>query len=133
MGNKRRWHAWLLSGLLCIGGCAKQDADRLARIAQKTGEKLDHLTGGVRGKVNSGWHAARGSLGDATLDSRVETRLQWDKTLADINIQAKIAGPGIVELRGTVASEEQRQRAVELAQSTAGVTSVTDLLEVVAP
>jgi hypothetical protein len=133
MGKSRNWHAWFLIGLLCVGGCAKQDADRLARIAQKTGEKLDSLTGGVRSKVNGGWHAARGSLGETTLDSRVETRLQWDKTLADVNIQAKIAGPGVVELRGTVASEEQRQRAIDLAQSTAGVTSVTDSLEVAAP
>ena len=130
MGKGRKW---LLIALLGVGGCAKQDADRLAHIAQKTGQKLDHLTGGMRSKVAGGWHAARGSLGEATLDSRVETRLKWDKALANADIQAKTTAPGVVELKGTVADETQRQRAIDLANSTDGVASVTDSLEVAGP
>jgi osmotically-inducible protein OsmY len=113
-----------------VGGCAKQDADRMARIAQLTGQKIDRVTGGVRGKVSGGWHAARGSLGDATLDSRVETRIKWDKKLADADIHVQTTAPGVVELKGTVADESLRQRAIDLANSTDGVTSVTDSLQV---
>src|SRR5438045_4947597 len=76
MGNTQHGRKWLLVALLLVGGCAKQDADRLAHIAQKSGQKLDRLTGGMRNKVTGGWHAARGSLGAATLDSRVQTRLK---------------------------------------------------------
>jgi len=130
MGKARQWRKWLLVGLLCCGGCAKQDADRLAHIAQKSGQKLDKLTGGVRNKVAGSWHAARGSIGEETLDSRVETRLKWDKLLANRDIQVKTNAQGIVELKGTVADEAQHQRAMELANSTDGVTSVTDSLVV---
>jgi hypothetical protein len=130
MGKARNWRAWVLLGVACVGGCAKSDADRLARIAHKSGEKLDHLTGGVRGKVASGWQAARGSLGEATLDSRVATRLKWDKLLADADIQVKTTAPGVVELTGTVADQAQRQQALQLANSTDGVTSVTDSLQI---
>jgi hyperosmotically inducible protein len=38
---------------------------------------------------------------------------------------------GVVTLRGTVSSEQERQRAVRLATETAGVTSVNDQLRVV--
>jgi osmotically-inducible protein OsmY len=130
MGKARTWRGWLLVGLLCVGGCAKQDADRLAHIAQKSGQKLDNLTGGVRNKVVGSWHAARGSIGEETLDSRVETRLKWDKLLANRDIQVKTNAQGVVELKGTVADEAQHRRAVELANTTDGVTSVTDSLVV---
>ncbi len=133
MGKRLTWWKWLPIMLLCVGGCAKQDADRLARIAQKSGQKLDKVTGGMRNKVVGGWHAARGSLGDATLDSRVQTRLKWDKLLANADIQVKTTAPGVVELQGMVADESQRQRAMELANSTDGITSVTNSLEVAGP
>jgi osmotically-inducible protein OsmY len=133
MGKGRHGRKWLLIALLLLGGCAKQDADRLAHIAQKSGQKLDKLTGGMRNKVTGGWHAARGSLGEATLDSRVQTRLKWDKLLANTEIQVKVTSQGVVELQGTVTDESLRQRAVDLAGSTDGVTAVTDSLEVARP
>ena len=126
MGKARNWRPWLFIALACLGGCSKQDTDKLTRIAQKSGQKLDNLTGGMRGKVTNGWQAMRGSIGEATLDSRVSTRLKWDKGLVDSNIQVRITGANTVELNGSVVSEEQRRRAVELANSTDGVASVTD-------
>ena len=70
------------------------------------------FSGGVRGKVSSGWQAARGSLGDTTLDSRVATRIKWDKMLAGADIQVKTTAPGVVELKGTVADAERAGTAV---------------------
>jgi osmotically-inducible protein OsmY len=130
MSKARSWRTWLFVGLAYLGGCSKQDAERLSRIAHRSGEKLDRLTGGMRNKVSSGWQAARGSLGEATLDSRVSTRIKWDKTLANTDVQVKTTGPGVVELKGTLTNEEQRRHALELANSTDGVASVTDSLEV---
>jgi osmotically-inducible protein OsmY len=132
MGKARNWRAWVLLGLACVAGCAKSDADRLGRIARMSSEKLDRLTGGARGKVAGGWHAARGSLGEATLDSRVATRLKWDKLLADADIQVKSTAPGVVELTGTVGNQEQRRHALQLANETDGVTSVLDSLQIAA-
>jgi osmotically-inducible protein OsmY len=53
--------------------------------------------------------------------------LQWDKTLADTTIDVAVTDKE-VELRGTIRRDEQRRRAIELAESTVGVERVTDHL-----
>ena len=60
---------------------------------------------------------------------RVSARLRWDKSLVDAKIEVSEAGT-TVELKGTVGEPAQKQRALELAESTAGVEKVTDSLEV---
>jgi osmotically-inducible protein OsmY len=59
----------------------------------------------------------------------VSARLSWDKSLAGVPVQVRANG-GRVELHGTVPDLTQRRRAVELAESTAGVTEVVDALQV---
>jgi osmotically-inducible protein OsmY len=115
--------------LLAAGGCS-QDADRMARVCQKTAAKFDSVTGGMRSKLNNGWGAVRGSVSEASLDSRVALRLRWDVDLTGAEIQVRPAGAGIVELRGTVADLAQRTRAVHLARTTTGVENVLDALTV---
>ena len=125
----RRWRVWLglgLAGWAC--GCNSQDADRLAQVGRVAAARVERLTGGARGKLAGGWQAVRGSLSEATLDSRVATRLRWDQALADADIQVAAQGRGVVQLQGTVANPEQRRRAVELAQTTLGVEQVLDAL-----
>ncbi len=71
--------------------------------------------------------------GDETsLDARVSIRLRWDKNLADMPIQVSSKG-AVVELKGAVRDLDQRRRAVEIAESTAGVEKVVDALETPAP
>jgi osmotically-inducible protein OsmY len=72
----------------------------------------------------------RGSLSETTLDSRVTTRLRWDRTLADADIHVSSPIPGTVQLEGTVPDLIRRRRAVDLAQSTQGVEKVLDKLTV---
>jgi osmotically-inducible protein OsmY len=119
----------MLALALAVGGCS-QDADRLARVCQKTAAKFDSITGSMRGKLHNGWGAVRGSVSEASLDSRVALRLRWDVDLAGADLQVRAAGPGIVELRGTVADLAQRTRAVHLARTTTGVENVLDALTV---
>jgi osmotically-inducible protein OsmY len=95
-------------------------------------EKLHALTGGPQEKLSSGWLAMRTNWDAVTLDTRVSARLRWDKSLADATIQVS-ATDGVVELKGKVADLKKRQRAVEIAQSTAGVTEVKDNLETGTP
>lgn len=123
---------WLCLALACAAaGCGK-DADCLARVGKKSAERLDAVTGGARTRLSDGWQAVRGSVGEATLDSRVAVRLRWDKDLAGAELQVHSPAPGVVRLQGTVADLRQRQRAVALAQSTEGVAAVTDELKVLA-
>ncbi len=130
MMRKRYWLAAL--GCLALAGCDWQDTDRLARVGRKVDEKFHALTGGPQEKLSSGWLAMRTNWDAVTLDTRVSARLRWDKALADTPIQVS-ATDGVVELKGKVADLSHRQRAVEIALSTAGVTEVKDSLETRAP
>jgi osmotically-inducible protein OsmY len=110
-------------------GCS-QDADRLARICDKTAAKFDGVTEGLRDKLHNGWGAVRGSVSETSLDSRVALRLRWDKDMAGSEITVSLDGPGVVELSGSVGDLTQRRRAIELAQTTTGVESVLDRLTI---
>jgi osmotically-inducible protein OsmY len=124
-----RWKRWLwLAVAACAGGCAPEDRERLTRIGSKLSARFDHATGGARGRLAGGWQAFRGSLSDSTLDSRVATRLRWDKWLAGSDVTVRSAGPGVVRLEGAVPDAAHRQRAVDLARSTLGVEKVDDAL-----
>jgi osmotically-inducible protein OsmY len=116
---------------LAVGLCGcSQDADGLARVCQKTAAKFDGVTENLRGKLQDGWGAVRGSLHESGLDSRVALRLHWDQDLEGANISVALAGAGVVCLTGDVTTLAQRRRAVALAQSTAGVEKVLDELHV---
>lgn len=127
---QRRWlrfgrTSWLLLAL-AAAGCADQDAERMSRIGRILAGKADVLTVGAN-KLAAGWQAMRGDLDDAALDARVSSRLRWDKALAGAAVQVHADG-STISLEGSVTDAAQRHRAVELAESTAGVDKVNDQL-----
>jgi osmotically-inducible protein OsmY len=129
----KRWLTGLLLGLvLGVGGCSHEDADRLARVGRKVAAKLEGVSGGAQEKLADGWQAVRGGWEDVALDARVAARLRWDKALGGTRIEVRATG-GVVELRGSVGNDNQRRRAVEVAETTTGVERVTDALELTAP
>ncbi|MHB1423046.1 MAG: BON domain-containing protein [Gemmataceae bacterium] len=126
-GRIQRWPILALALTSC--GCG-QDADRLARVFQKTAAKFNGATVGLREKVHIGLGAVRGSMSETSLDSRVALRLRWDTDMAGTDVEVHLTGPGTVELTGSVADLTQRRRAVELANTTVGVEGVLDRLHV---
>ncbi|HEY7152804.1 MAG TPA: BON domain-containing protein [Gemmataceae bacterium] len=128
MGRQVRG-ALALGLALAVCGCS-QDADRLGRVCHKVAAKFDGVTEGLRGKLHNGAGAVRGSLSEASLDSRVALRLRWDKDMTGAEVQVSAVGPGVVELRGTVADLRQHRRAVQLAETTVGIEKVLDYLTV---
>jgi hypothetical protein len=116
------------ASLVALGGCDRQDADRLADMGHKAAGHLEHLSGGAQGKLAT---ALQGLLPGScdSLEGRIAARLHWDKSLDGAQIQVLVKGEA-VELRGTVASQEQKQRAVQLVETTQGVERVSDLLTV---
>lgn len=125
--RKLRRCAWVLLGLTAIG-CGEQDAERLSRIGRLVADRAQVLTAGAN-KLADGWQAMRGDLDDAALDARVSSRLRWDKNLAGVTVEVHAEG-SIITLRGAVADVAQRRRAIELAESTAGVEKVNDQMHV---
>jgi osmotically-inducible protein OsmY len=118
----------LLLTPLLLAGCQNQDAEQLARLGAKLSEKTEALLIGSSGPLTQTWPSLPVQFGDLSLDARVASRLRWDKRLADLNLRVKADG-NTVELHGQVKELEQRRRAVELAETTAGVEKVADKLE----
>ena len=120
----RRWHLIALL-VLSSPGCNRQDVDALGRIGRRVLDRTQVAVSPLREKFD---HTLKG-IGATGLRERVQQRLQWDKALADATIEVAVSDAAI-ELKGTLKRIEQRQRAVELAESTAGVERVTDHLQV---
>jgi hypothetical protein len=116
--------------LFCGVGCGDKDVEGMTRVCQKVSEKGVDLSGGKRSKAATSWQALRGCAGDSGLDSRVTIRLNWDKALVDTDIEVSVSAPGVVKLHGTVTKQTQKERALDLAKSTQGVTDVEDGLEI---
>lgn len=122
-------HGWGCCWLLIVCcGCSNEDADRLGRVCRRAaGEVLAH-SAPARAKLARGWHALRRDRAANGLEAAVLNRLRQDKTLATSGIEVHLLGDGVVQLRGQVADEKQRRRAVELVDSTVGVERVVDEL-----
>ncbi len=110
-------------------GCNNQDTQRLAEVGRVTAHKIEEVTGGSPDKVRAGLASVSSHLDDAPLDRRVAVRIRWDKLMADALIDVQGSDKQI-ELTGTVVSEEQHRRAIEIAEATAGVEAVVDKIQV---
>ncbi len=126
----RRRTGWLLLAVvLAVVGCQKADAERLQRVAGKAADKVGSAAGGAQESVTTGLQVMKASVDELSPEGRVAARLRWDKALANSPIRVKADGAA-VELSGSVATAELKQRAVALAQMTVGVERVSDALEV---
>jgi osmotically-inducible protein OsmY len=113
-----------LVGLLSLfTGCNQQDVDGLGRIGKKALAQAGSAAGPLRDKFDAG---RRGLAG---VRERVQARLQWDKQLTETAIEVQVRG-GEVELTGAVKSDDQRRRALDLAETTQGVERVNDQLQI---
>ncbi len=101
--------------------------------AQRVGRKLDEIFKGVSREVRAQFTAARTEVDDLKVESRVYSRLHWDKALTDHDLGVESREGGIVVLYGTVPDPAAQSRAVELARGTVGVDQVVDKLVVIAP
>lgn len=115
----------LVAGLaLVAAGCSNEDTAKLSRVGKLLGKKLEAAAGSEQAPRLP----ALGRVESAGLEGRVRQRLKGDKLLAVQAIEVRAEG-GRVELTGRVQDLAQRRRAVELAESTAGVEGVVDRLE----
>lgn len=121
---KMRASFTFISLVLLAVGCNRQDTERLGSIGKKIAAQAEAATAPLRQE----WGAQLPPLGTSA-ESRVSARLRWDKSLADARIEVR-ATPEAIELKGNVNSEEQRRRAVQIAESTTGVSKVSDSLQV---
>jgi osmotically-inducible protein OsmY len=80
-------------------------------------------------KVATGANEAQRAVSSAALTGKIKAKMALDDTVKAAAIDVETDG-GVVTLKGTIRSEAERTRAVQLARETDGVTSVTDRLVV---
>jgi hypothetical protein len=110
----------MMGSVVAATGCERQDAERLTRVGWKVADKLQGLV-----PDKTPWGASWSPVPDGSLEARVRARFEADKYLAPLNIEVIATDHG-VRLRGRVADEVLKRRAVELAESTVGVEKVAD-------
>ncbi len=123
-----RWPSLLvLAVTLFVSGCNRQDAERLGRIGAKMSAHAKSSSGELGAKMDRTWPGK-----EPTLQEKIQHRLTFDKALGDVKFEIIIKDKE-VELKGTVHSPAQRQRAIELAETVAGVERVIDAVTLKEP
>jgi hyperosmotically inducible periplasmic protein len=91
--------------------------------------KAREVGAAIGDKVAVGANAAQHAIANGTLTGKIKAKITLDDTLKGSNISVDTA-EGVVTLTGSVASQPQHTRALQLARETEGVKSVTDHLTV---
>lgn len=112
------------------------DKDRVNRAADQAGDaaksaadQAGAAAGRAADKVGAAAQDAKANLSDAGLTAKVKTRLGTDNRVHATHIDVDTNNK-VVTLKGTVASDAERQAAVEIARGTDGVADVVDHLTV---
>ncbi len=121
--------AMLLAGLVMAPACLVRGQG----VAERVGEALDNAGRGIRNGVQNAFAKTRTSVHQQEVVARVYSRLHWDKVLVGSTLELEVRDGGVTILRGAVADEDARRRAVVLARDTVGVTQVVDELTVPPP
>lgn len=100
------------------GAADEVDTSRARQAGAELGEK-----------VATGANKAQSAMASATLTSKIKAKMALDDGVRAANIDVDTEG-SVVTLRGTVRTEAERSRALQLARETEGVTSVVDRLTV---
>lgn len=113
----------LASSLLLVGGCGQQGTN------STVGQKMDRTADKVADTTSNASAKVAMAADDTAITAKVKAALIAEPGLksTEINVDTKEA---TVTLSGTVASNEMRDRAKQIASSTSGVKNVVDNLVV---
>ena len=95
--------------------------------AATTTEKARETGAAIGEAVATGAVKAQHALDEGALTAKIKSKMALDDTVKALSIDVDTAGT-VVTLSGTVHSEAERTKALQLARETAGVTSVVDRL-----
>ncbi|AGA26177.1 BON domain-containing protein [Singulisphaera acidiphila] len=98
---------------------------------RRAGRALDATGKNIRSRVETDVARAQSAVQEREMLNRVMRRIEWDKQFVGSALRVESRPGGAIILRGSVTDATVKLRAVDLAQNTLGVTSVTDELAVV--
>jgi hyperosmotically inducible protein len=101
-----------------VGTAGRVDAQKAKEVGAEVGAKTAEAANRAGALLNEG-----------ALTAKIKSKMALDDLVRARTIDVTTSGQ-VVTLTGTVASEAERTRAVQLARETAGVTQVVDRLTV---
>ena len=118
--------AFFLGYRLADGG--DDEVVETTRTAPAVDTEKARQTGAEIGEaVATGAAQAQRAVNEGSLTAKIKSKMALDDTIDAVAIDVDTTG-GTVTLSGTVRSEAERKKALQLARETAGVTSVIDRL-----
>jgi len=98
-----------------------------ARVPQVDTAKARETGAAIGEKVATGAAQAEHALTEGSLTAKIKAKMALDDTVRALSIDVDTNG-SVVTLTGSVHSEAERTKAVQLARETEGVTAVNDKL-----
>ena len=99
-------------------GTSGGNTERAREIGAKVGERTAEAAG-----------EARRALADGSITAKIKAKMALDDTVKALDVSVDTNGP-TVTVTGTVDTPAQRERVLQLARETAGVTEVVDRVQV---
>ena len=99
-------------------GTTGASTERARQIGAEVGEKTAEVA-----------NEAKRALTDGQITAKIKAKMALDDTVKALAVNVDTTGP-VVTVSGTVDSEAQRQRVIQLARETEGVKQVVDHLRV---
>jgi hyperosmotically inducible protein len=118
---------WISHGAATLTGTVDTRAERAKAV------RITRVEGGVArvdNQLKVGSKKAKGAVPDDVITADVSGKYQRDDTLRHTDIGVTTLN-GVVTLDGNVQSEDERQRAIDIARRSTGVTQVEDKLRVI--
>lgn len=100
-----------------------------AKVPTVDSEKARETGAAIGEKVATSAAHAEQALAEGSLTAKIKAKMALDDTVKALTIDVDTNG-SVVTLTGSVHSEAERTKAVQLARETAGVTAVNDRLVV---
>jgi len=97
--------------------------------AEKAREKAAEITRKAAETTKVAAERTGEAMNEAALTAKIKSKMALDDNVKARTINVNTNGT-VVTLKGTVRSEQERQRAVRLARETEGITQVVDKLQV---
>ena len=111
------------------GKAVDKAAAKTEKTMEKAGEKSEKVLDKAADKTKSGASAVGEAVTDAWITTALHTKFVDEDTLKGSNINVDTDNH-VVTLKGTVATVAGRDRAVQIAKTTQGVTRVIDTLTI---
>jgi len=125
------------AGAFFLGWWGSNRTDRVADPGPAVGtagrvdtQKAKEVGAEVGAKTAEAANRAGTLLNEGALTAKIKSKMALDDLVRARSIDVTTSGQ-VVTLSGTVSSEAERSRAVQLARETAGVTQVVDRLSIV--